>query len=86
MAATAGSRVGKKGLYDTVLAVYTQDEQGFTEVACNDDAPGGIDPDNPYASFVHFRATARTTYYFQVGSLGAPRPRKGERLVFKLMQ
>jgi hypothetical protein len=52
--------------FDTVLAVYTLSGDQFTQVACNDNAPGVLQ------SFLSFSATGGTTYYFQVGACCDP--------------
>jgi alpha-tubulin suppressor-like RCC1 family protein len=50
--------------FDTGLAAYSGSCDSLTEVACNDDAGGGV------ASQIIFPAAAGTTYYFLAGGYG----------------
>ena len=50
--------------YDSVLAVYVEEAIEANEVACNDDAGGGLQ------SRVNVAVTSGTTYLIMVGSLG----------------
>jgi hypothetical protein len=52
------------GIFDTTLAIY--DACGGTEVACNDDAGGGLQ-----SQICNFPVTTGTTYFIRVASWGA---------------
>jgi hypothetical protein len=59
--------------YDTTLSAYTGSPGNLTQVACNDDAPGGLlpPPTGTLQSAIVFEATGGVTYYIMVGAYGS---------------